>query len=278
MKDFVDAPHSPHVFSHIEMFATALRDLRSSLAAWRLWCLLGWLEIRQRYARSTLGPFWLTISMGVIVGSIGVVYGALFNQNIADYLPMMGIGLVFWGLLTSIINESCMAYINSAGYIRQTATPKLLFMLQAGWRNFLIFLHNFLIVILLLVVFGSKDWSTVPLFFPGLALFILNALWIGQVAGIISARFRDLPQIISAMLQMAFYVTPILFQPGMLKDHRWIIDYNPFAHLLELVRGPLVGAAPDMLTWTVGIVMAVAGWLLALALTERYLKRIPYWV
>jgi lipopolysaccharide transport system permease protein len=260
------------------MFATALRDLRSSLAAWRLWCLLGWLEIRQRYARSTLGPFWLTISMGVIVGSIGVVYGILFNQNMADYLPMMGIGLVFWGLLTSIINESCMAYINSAGYIRQTATPKLLFMLQAGWRNFLIFLHNFLIVILLLVVFGSKDWSAFPLFFPGLALFILNALWIGQVAGLISARFRDLPQIISAMLQMAFYVTPILFQPSMLKDHRWIIDYNPFAHLLELVRGPLVGAAPSMLTWTVGIVLAAAGWTVALALTERYLKRISYWV
>lgn len=112
------------------MFSTALQDLSASLAAWRLWSLLGWLEIRQRYARSKLGPFWLTISMGVIVGSIGVMYGTLFNQNIAIYLPMMGIGLVFWTLLISIINESCMAYINSAGYIRQAATPKLLFMLQ----------------------------------------------------------------------------------------------------------------------------------------------------
>jgi lipopolysaccharide transport system permease protein len=131
---------------------------------------------------------------------------------------------------------------------------------------------------LLLATFGSNDWSTIPLFFPGLVLFILNALWIGQVAGIISARFRDLPQIISAMLQMAFYVTPIFFQPSMLRDHRWIIDYNPFAHLLELVRGPLVGTPPGILTWTVSIAMAITGWLFALALTERYLKRIPYWV
>src|SRR5690606_23069046 len=111
------------------MFTAALQDLGASLAAWRLWSLLGWLEIRQRYARSKLGPFWLTISMGVIVGSIGLVYGTLFNQSLSDYLPMMGVGLVFWGLLTGIINESCMAYINSAGYIRQTSTPKLLFML-----------------------------------------------------------------------------------------------------------------------------------------------------
>jgi lipopolysaccharide transport system permease protein len=260
------------------MFSTALQDLNASLAAWRLWSLLGWLEIRQRYARSKLGPFWLTISMGVIVGSIGVVYGTLFNQNIAVYLPMMGIGLVFWTLLISIINESCMAYINSAGYIRQTATPKLLFMLQVGWRNFLIFMHNFVIVILLLAVFGSEDWSTFPLFIPGLVLFILNALWIGQVAGLVSSRFRDLPQIISAMLQMAFYVTPILFPPSMLNKHQWIVDYNPFAHLLDLVRGPLTGNAPSLLTWGVTGAMAVMGWLLALALTERYLKRIPYWV
>jgi lipopolysaccharide transport system permease protein len=260
------------------MFPTALQDFNASLAAWRLWSLLGWLEIRQRYARSSLGPFWLTISMGVIISSIGVVYGTLFNQNIAAYLPMMGIGLVFWVLLTSIINEGCMAYINSAGYIRQTSTPKLLFMLQVFWRNLMIFFHNFVIVILLLLIFGSPNWSTLPIFIPGLALFILNALWIGQVVGIISARFRDLPQITAAVLQMAFYVTPILFAPSMLKEHRWIIEFNPFAYLLDLVREPLTGNAPSLLTWTVTGFMAALGWMLALTLTERYLKRIPYWV
>lgn len=260
------------------MFQTALQDLTASLAAWRLWSLLGWLEIRQRYARSKLGPFWLTISMGVIVGSIGIVYGTLFKQNIASYLPMMGIGLVFWSLLTGIINESCMAYINSSGYIRQTATPKFLFILQVFWRNILIFMHNFVIVILLLATFGSTDWSTVPIFIPGAVLFILNALWIGQVAGVISARFRDLPQITSAMLQMIFYVTPILFHPGMLDKHRWIVEFNPFAYLLDLVRGPLIGNAPSLLTWGITGTMAVFGWLLALVLTERYLRRIPYWV
>ncbi|MBW4048622.1 MAG: ABC transporter permease, partial [Proteobacteria bacterium] len=60
---------------------TASLDLLASLKSWRLWSLLGWLEIRQRYARSKLGPFWLTISMGVLVASLGVVYGTLFGQN-----------------------------------------------------------------------------------------------------------------------------------------------------------------------------------------------------
>jgi lipopolysaccharide transport system permease protein len=80
------------------------------------------------------------------------------------------------------------------------------------------------------------------------------------------------------MLQMAFYVTPILFQPRMLDKHQWIVQYNPFAHLLDLVRGPLIGTPPGFLTWCVTGIMAILGWVLALALTERYLKRIPYWV
>ncbi|OYV29717.1 MAG: ABC transporter permease, partial [Thiomonas sp. 20-64-5] len=80
--------------------ATATSDLLSSLKAWRLWSLLGWLEIRQRYARSKLGPFWLTISMGVLVGTMGVVYGSLFGVKLADYLPMLAVGIVMWGLFS----------------------------------------------------------------------------------------------------------------------------------------------------------------------------------
>jgi ABC-type polysaccharide/polyol phosphate export systems, permease component len=79
-------------------------------------------RIRQRYARSKLGPFWLTISMGVLVGTMGVVYGSLFGVKLADYLPMLAIGIVMWGLFSSIVNEGSTAYINSANYIRQVHT------------------------------------------------------------------------------------------------------------------------------------------------------------
>lgn len=257
----------------------AFSDLLDSLRNWRLWTLLGWLEIRQRYARSKIGPFWLTISMGVLVGALGVVYGSLFGQNIADYLPMVAIGLVAWNLFSSLVNEGSMAYINSASYIRQVNTPKLIYVLQVAWRNLVIFAHNFVIVLLVLAVFGVKSWLTLPLFIPGLALFVLNGVWIGMVAGLLSARFRDFPQIIAALLQVAFYVTPILFHGAMLSEkHRWIVTFNPLAYLIDVVRQPLVGVAPPASTWIITGVMALLGWLCALWLTGRYHKRIPYWV
>ena len=261
------------------VFQIATRDLLSSLKAWRLWSLLGWLEIRQRYSRSKLGPFWITISMGLLVGTLGVVYGALFGQKLTDYLPTIAIGLVVWGLFSSIVNDGSTAYISTASYIRQVNTPRLIYVLQAAWRNTVIFVHNFVIVVAVLLIFGVKSWATLPLFIPGLVLFVLNAVWIAALVGLLAARFRDLPQIISALLQVAFYVTPILFNGTMLSGkHQWIVDYNPLAYLIDIVRLPLVGEVPSAFTWGLTLVMALVGWALALAITGRYHKRIPYWV
>lgn len=260
------------------MLTLALADLKQSIVSWRLWTLLGWLEIRQRYARSRVGPFWLTISMGVMIGSLGVVYGTLFGQNMREYLPFLAASLVMWGLFSQTVQDGSVAYINSGSYIRQMATPKLIYMLQVMWRNLIVMTHNALIIVALLVIFGVKDWATLPLFIPGLLLYLFNILWIAMLAGLLSARFRDLPQIIGALLQVAFYVTPIIFRPNALNRFQFIVEWNPLAYLLDLVRGPLIGQAPSALTWGVTGAMAVVGWLLALWLTGRYVKRIPYWV
>ncbi|WP_321820025.1 MULTISPECIES: ABC transporter permease [unclassified Burkholderia] len=260
------------------MLTQSLADLKQSIASWRLWTLLGWLEIRQRYARSRLGPFWLTISMGVMITSLGVVYGTLFGQKLNEYLPFLASSIVLWGLFSQIIQEGSIAYINSASYIRQMATPKLIYMLQVVWRNLIVLAHNFVIIIVLLAIFGVKEWEILPLFIPGLLIYILNALWIGMLAGLLSARFRDLPQIIAALLQVAFYVTPIIFRPESLNRFSFIVEWNPLTYLIAVVRGPLIGQMPSTLTWTVAIGMAVIGWPLALLLTGRFLKRIPYWV
>lgn len=260
------------------MLTLALADLKQSIVSWRLWTLLGWLEIRQRYARSRVGPFWLTISMGVMIASLGVVYGTLFGQNIREYLPFLAASLVLWTLFSQTVQEGSIAYINSASYIRQMSTPKLIYMLQVIWRNLIVMAHNAVIIVGLFVIFGLKHWETLPFFIPGLLLYILNILWMAMVAGLLSARFRDLPQIISALLQVAFYVTPIIFRPNALNRFKFIVEWNPLAYLLDIVRDPLIGQIPSALTWGVTGGMAVIGWIVALSLTGRYVKRIPYWV
>jgi len=260
------------------MLTLAVADLKHSVASWRLWTLLGWLEIRQRYARSRVGPFWLTISMGVIITSIGVVYGTLFGQKLSDYLPYLAASLVAWNMFASTVTEGSQAYIANAAYIRQVSTPKLIYVLQVTWRNLIILVHNFVIVIVLLAIFGVKRWDTLPLFIPALFVLALNGTWIAMLAGLLSARFRDLPQIVAAFMQVAFYITPIMYKPEALTRFSFIVDFNPLAYLLDVARKPLLGEVPSATSWGVALGMGIVGWLAALAFTNRYLKRISYWV
>lgn len=253
-------------------------DLLRSLSMWRLWTLLGWLEIRQRYARSKLGPFWLTVSMGVLVATMGVVYGALLGRELSEYLPMVAIGVVVWALFSAIVSEGSSAFIQSANYIRQVRTPRLIYILQVVWKSLVIFAHNLIIIFLVILFSGMENVTLAFLCIPGLILLILNASWMAAFAGLISARFRDFPQIVQSLLQVAFYVTPILFDAKMLGKHDWIVKYNPLSYLMNIVREPIMGANPSALSWIVALTMAMAGWIIVLYLTGKYHKRIPYWV
>lgn len=261
-----------------ELIKAGWQDMRISAASYHLWLLLGWVEIRQRYARSKIGPFWLTISMGILVVALGIVYGTLFKAELKTYLPLLAIGFVFWAFISTTINDGCNAYVASSPYIRQVALPKGIFIFQTVWRNTIILAHNFIIVVVVLIVFKIQFWHTLHWFVLGLLLLVWNLFWITAFLALICARFRDLPQIVASILQVIFYITPILFKREMLDKYPLLIDLNPFAHLIEIVRAPLLGQAVPAMSWFVCLGMAVFGTVLSLAFQGRYRARIPYWV
>jgi lipopolysaccharide transport system permease protein len=246
--------------------------------SWRLWMLLGWLDIRQRYARSTLGPFWITLSMGVMVGSIGLVYGTLFGQNMKDYLPLVGTGFVIWGLISGTLNDSCFAFINNANFIRQSDASLWVYVFQVVWRQLIMLAHNIIIVVVLRFAFGIGQYQMLLFFIPGLALLLLNLTWMAQLAATWSARFRDIPQLIASLVQILFYITPLMWWPRMLTKHQWLLTINPFTNLVDLVRAPLLGTMAQPQSWVVGIGLAVVGWTLVFITSSRTSRNVAYWI
>jgi lipopolysaccharide transport system permease protein len=216
--------------------------------------------------------------MGVLVATLGVVYGALLGRELSEYLPMVAIGVVVWALFSAIVSDGSSAYIQNANYIRQVRTPRFIYILQIVWKSLVIFAHNSIIILLVILFSGIENISLAFLSIPGLLLLILNATWMAAFTGLMSARFRDFPQIVQALLQVAFYVTPILFDAKMLGKYDWIVRYNPLAYLVNIVREPLMGIYPSAVSWIVPLVMATVGWTIVFYLTGKYHKRIPYWV
>jgi ABC-type polysaccharide/polyol phosphate export permease len=258
--------------------AQAFADLWRGALHYALWSHLAAHDIRQRFRRSVLGPIWLTLSMGIMIGALGVVFSGLFRQDIATTLPYIATGIIFWGLLIGCINEGTVVFITAESFIRNVPVPISLHFYRMMARNIIIWCFNMAIYVLVVLYFGTPIGWDILLFIPGFVLFIVNAGWIALAAGVLSTRFRDIPQVIANGMQVIFFVTPIFWSPENLPGRPAFVTLNPFYHLIDIVRLPLLGEAPTLESWGVCIGMAVAGLGFAAWLFRRAHSRIAYWV
>jgi ABC-type polysaccharide/polyol phosphate export systems, permease component len=256
----------------------AKADLVNGLCAWESWYLLGISDIRQRYKRSRLGQLWITISMAIFITGIGMVYSLLFKQNISEYLPYLAVNFVVWTLISSIILDSTAAFTQASVYLTQEALPRSIFAARTVVRNMIAFAHNIVIIPIVFLAFGVVPKPVMLLAIPGLILIVIVGFLVSLLLGIICTRFRDMTQILQNLVQMAFFVTPVMWRPEQLGTAWYIVIFNPFAAFLKLVTDPIHGQVPLNMVYY----MAIATTLFLLALTllvfARFRARIVYWL
>jgi ABC-type polysaccharide/polyol phosphate export permease len=253
-------------------------DLYEGLLAWRLWTMLGWEDIRQRYRRSVLGPFWITLSMGTLIALLGVIYSRIFKMDIQHYLPYFAVGYIMWGFISTCITESCSAFQEGERIIKQVKWPFSVYVLRVVWRNFIIFLHTIVIFVPIAIFFGLKPQLINLLALPGFLLLYANQVWLGLTLAILSARFRDVVQIVTTVVTIMLFATPIMYPVSTLGDMVLIAEVNPVYHFIDLVRAPMLGQQPALLSWAVAIATVAVGSVCAMLLFRRVSRRIVYWL
>ena len=237
-------------------------------------------DLRQRYRRSFIGPFWLTINMSVMIASIGLVFGQIFHAPMKEYLPFLSTGMILWGFITTVLTEGCMGFIAAEAMIKQLSLPMMFHMLRLMCRNIFILGHQICIFPLVCLVLGAPFMMMPLITLIGLLLLVGNLLWMALVLGVICTRFRDLPQIINNFLQVIFYLTPIVWMPSLVPERMtfYCLDSNPFYHLIEIVRAPLLGTMPTATNFAAVLLMLMVGWLAAMFIYTRYRRMIVYWI
>jgi len=218
--------------------------------------------------------------MGIMIGTMGVVFGQLFATSLDNYLPFLTAGVILWGFISAVITDGCLGFISAEAVIKQLPIPLSVHILRLIWRNVLILCHNIVIFPIVSIFFGRSLTISALEAIPGVCLLIANLCWIALILAIISARYRDLPQVVASVLQVFFYLTPIMWMPSSLSNEsgRYMLVFNPVYHLVEVVRGPLLGQAPTMLNWGVSMALLVVGWTGAAILFGRYKARVAYWL
>jgi lipopolysaccharide transport system permease protein len=240
------------------------------------WFNLAFEDLKKRYRRSLIGPFWITLSTFILVMVIGPLYGVIFNRELNDYFPFLTAGIIIWQFFSTYVNESVFGFIENEGYIKNIKAPYFTYILKLFFKNFLVFLHNFIIIVLIILYFGIMP--NIIMFLFGIFLFTINLLWIGTLLAIFSARFRDMPQIISNLVQVSFFLTPIIWQIDMAGRHFYFINFNPIYHFIEILRAPLINSQINNLSYIFSSFSACIGILITVYFFGRFNKRFSFWV
>jgi ABC-type polysaccharide/polyol phosphate export permease len=257
----------------------AWQDVAQIVLGWRLWFVLGWNDISQRYRRSLLGPFWITISMGVFVLSIGSVYAYLMKIQVVRYLPFLTVGYILWGFISGVIVDSSSAFSTSEDFMRQVNVSKACLIVRLVFRNLIIFLHNIVIYVFVALYYGIKVGPATLLVLPGLILTVWFVTMLATIISIVATRFRDVQQMVGSIVMLLFFISPVMWDPTSIPPSmHFILDFNPFAWFLDLVRAPLLLDPIVLRVWESALGACVAATFVAWGLFARYRGRVVYWL
>jgi ABC-type polysaccharide/polyol phosphate export permease len=259
-------------------FGMALIDLRRSIDRLSLAWVLARHDLVSRYRGSILGPFWITLSMGLMILGIGLLYANLFKAELHDFMPFVALGIVVFTTISMTVNEGSDTFVQAAGMLSQTSLPMFTFVWRTVLRNLLNFAHHLLIIVLVLAYFGYWRESNYLAAAAGFVLVIINAAWLSMLVGIASARFRDIPQIVASVMQFAMFMTPVFWTPDRFPERHAILFLNPFNHMLSVVRAPMMGQPVDPASWMILIVIAVVGWAITFTVFSFTRRRIVHYL
>lgn len=259
-------------------YSLAAGDLVGGFRRFDVWMGLAWLDLKLRYRRTLVGPFWLPLSSVVTIAIMGFVYAKLFKMDLATYFPYLACGLALWSLIASFIADAHSVFVSAAPIAHQTPLPFSLYVLRRVANGLIQFLHTWVSFWAVALCFRVPFGPGTLMVLPGLAMLSLFGFWITLGLGSVCLRYRDLAQLIIVGTQLLFLVTPIFWRIDLLTDQRWLATCNPAYHLLEICRAPLLGQPTPWGSWQAVLVINAAGCLVAFAIFARCRSRLAYWM
>jgi lipopolysaccharide transport system permease protein len=244
------------------------------------WLYLSWFDIKQRYKRSTLGPLWVTISTGILIGMLSILWSTLFKLDVQDYVPFFAIGQVVWTYIAMQLTDASIGFSQFDYIIKQGKVSFSSFILRLLSRNLIIFAHNLLIIIFVITFVSVLGWSKLAILsILGLAILSMGLFGLSLILSIVCTRFRDIQMIIQNVLMVAFYFTPIMWKTDQLSERiNFYVNFNPIVHYMSIIRDPMLGIIPSITSWVITITVSVVVIIFSIYLLDKYRNKISYWL
>jgi ABC-type polysaccharide/polyol phosphate export permease len=257
----------------------SLAEFVSAAKLWRVWLHMGLQDVKSRFRSSALGPAWILINLGAVIAAVGLIYGRLFHQPMNEFLPFLTLGLVIWAFIGSSLTEGSMAFIIAEGYIKQFPFPKIIYLYRAMVPYVVVFMIGLFVFFVCMALYQRHiGWGALWAI-PGFVLFLVINFFHLVIVAHVGVRFRDLPHLLGSLIQIAFYLTPVIFTVTMLKDRglAFVYMFNPLYYLIEILRYPLLNSEPPPAEVIyVSLAYCVVAGIVATIVVKKMSQRIVY--
>ena len=270
MAELAAGAHSATAPSGRGQFGGAmLQDFSESLRRWRVAAWLGWKDAVLPFRRTYFGPLWLVIQTTVWLVMIAVLLGPSLGQGRENYIVYVAGGMIIFQFFTGLLVDGAASFTRDAGLIQNIPNPMTLYLLRALFKSLFLFLAQVPVLIGAYVITGvGIDWQALWAV-PGLLLSTWVILGAGLALASITPRLRDIPFALNAAMRVLFFATPIFW----LMDGRGLrtlaANLNPFAHLLNVVREPLLGHPVPVHSVYVCLACGAVSWVIGIILFSR---------
>ncbi len=265
-------------FMIINSFIIGLNDYLLALRLSKNWFYLGYLEIILKYRRSVIGPWWSFISTLLIIFTLSFLWSKVFNLQISTYLPYFSIGYIVWIFFSTTVLESSSILLTNSSIIKQTDIPICSYLIKNLSKNIFLFFHNGIIILLISYMYLDVNFKSILLLTIGIILFIFITFNISIIVAIISARFNDFAQLITNLVQVSFFLTPIIWSPELLKDKIWVTDLNPLYHWINIIRLPLISENYNYMSLNISLISIIVLLAFIFFILGVTYKNIPKWL
>lgn len=253
-------------------------ELFKVVTSYEIWLYIAYNDLKSRYRRTILGPFWLVLANGIMLAGMGIVWSVIFKFDLSEYFPKLVTSMLGWLYISNSINEAGSTFNQYYNVIQNLNISIYLHPLRSVSRNVIAFFHNLVIYFIVILIFKVPINIEMLLFIPMMSLVIINMFSITYIFGLIGSRVRDFPQALSAAMSVMIFVTPVLWDIEMLGRYKVIAYVNPLTHFINVLKMPLLGQLPSMISVLVIAVGAVLSFFLMIFLSRKYSDRIAYWI
>ncbi|WP_223789717.1 ABC transporter permease [Marinicella meishanensis] len=256
------------------------KDIYQGFQRKRLWKKLAVLELKSRFQGAFIGAFWIVLALMIKVGMLSLIYSMVLEKDIKDYVLFLALGLLTWNFISAVIVTSGTIFRKAANFLQQMDLPHSIFVYQNVYREIVSLLMYQLFVLPLLVIIKGWDFvSWVWLWsFLGYLMIIANAFFVSMWLGWLSVRFRDIQSLLASVVMIIFLVTPILWPPPEQFAGSLYFQLNPFYHLLELIRSPILQGVVPVVSWYVSMGLLVFNVLTCGLFYRRVKHRLVLWL